>query len=263
MVLGSELVFLGRSAACGVRIDADSASRTHCVLVRSRRGAYVVDLVGRGTWLNGRPLRGASALADGDSLMIGSARFEARIEPPWIRRLGSALVPAAPAPAPAPTTELIGALPPPPPGLLGADGQATALAWMMQVLQAGQDEILRQQAEFQQAMAQVVRQMHQDNTTLLARHLDRVDAINRELSSLRDEIRHRFGPGDAPATPRPAAPALPPAPPLRIAPTGPPPDPAAATAWLLDRVGKLEQEGRSSWRDLLGRLGGPPARRSS
>src|SRR5205823_4292603 len=62
LVLGSELVFLGRSASCGVRVEGDSAARTHCVLVRARAGAFLVDLVGRGTWLNGRPLRGAAPL---------------------------------------------------------------------------------------------------------------------------------------------------------------------------------------------------------
>ena len=63
LVLGSELVFLGRSASCGVRIEGASASRTHCVLLRTRTRAYIIDLVGRGTWLNqptlcarGRPL---------------------------------------------------------------------------------------------------------------------------------------------------------------------------------------------------------------
>ena len=55
--LGSELVFLGRGVCCGVRVEGASASRTHCVLVRTREGAFVVDLIGRGTWLNGLPLR--------------------------------------------------------------------------------------------------------------------------------------------------------------------------------------------------------------
>src|SRR5437764_1397107 len=72
---------LGRGAACGVRVEGASASRTHCVLVRTRAAAFVVDLVGRGTWLNVRPVRGAAALADGDALMIGAAEFEVRVEP--------------------------------------------------------------------------------------------------------------------------------------------------------------------------------------
>jgi hypothetical protein len=46
---------------------------------------------------------------------------------------------------------------------------------------------------------------------------------------------------------------------LRIAQPPPPSDPQAATSWLLDRVNQLEQESRSTWKDLLGRLSGRPA----
>jgi pSer/pThr/pTyr-binding forkhead associated (FHA) protein len=260
MVLGSELVFLGRSPSCGVRVDGESASRTHCVLVRARRAAYLIELVGRGTWLNHRPLRGGVALTDGDLLMVGSAQFEVRVEAPRAGRPAPAResLPAELGPqVPSGPAELLTSLPPLPPDVVPAESQAAVLAWMMGVLQAGQSEILRQQAEFQRSMAQMVRQIHLDNTALLSKHMERVDAINRELASLRDEIRHRFGPADGLG--RPAA-ALPQPPPLRIAPHVPPSDTSAATSWLLDRVHKLEQENRSTWRDFLTRLGKQPQR---
>ena len=79
--LGSELVFLGHAASCGVRIKGAAAHRVHCAVVRTATAAFVVDPIGRGTWLNGRPVRGAAALADGDRLRIGSARFAVRIAP--------------------------------------------------------------------------------------------------------------------------------------------------------------------------------------
>jgi pSer/pThr/pTyr-binding forkhead associated (FHA) protein len=261
MVLGSELVFMGRSDSCGVQIEGESAARTHCVVARTRTSAYIIDLAGRSTWLNQRPLRGASALNDGDSLMIGTTQFEVRVEPPWPARSALATIRQAPPTELAPvldgTASGLRDLPAPPPGMIAPEGQEAVLAWMLGVLQAGQAEILRQQSEFQHAMALAVRQIHQDNSTLLAKHMERVNAINRELVSLRDEVRNRFTPAETPTRPP-----LPPAAPLRVAPHSPPTDPSAATSWLLDRVGSLERESRSTWKDLLGRLNGPPRRSS-
>jgi pSer/pThr/pTyr-binding forkhead associated (FHA) protein len=267
LALGSELVFLGRSASCGVRVTGEAASRTHCVIVRAAAGAFIVDLVGRGTWLNERPLRGAAPLPDGATLMIGTARFEARVEPPGPRLpaprrdRGPALPAelAPPAGGPIWTAELAAGVPPLPPGVVTPEGQNALLAWMMGILQAGQAEILRQQSEFQRSMALMVRQIHLDNSALLSRHMERVESINRELNSLREEIRHRFG-ADAGPNARPGLPALPPATPLKVTPHNPPADPVAATSWLMERVGQLERENRSTWKDLLGRLSRAPRR---
>ena len=58
---------------------------------------------------------------------------------------------------------------------------------------------------------------------------------------------------DDPPPPRPKGP------PLKLpTATAPPTDPEAATAWLLNRVSQLDEANRSTWRDLLGRLGTPP-----
>ncbi|MDQ3168113.1 MAG: hypothetical protein M3P94_05635, partial [Chloroflexota bacterium] len=63
--------------------------RVHCCLIRTRRSACVVDLVGRGAWVNERPIPGALALHDGDALTVGSARFVCRIEPVGMARDGT------------------------------------------------------------------------------------------------------------------------------------------------------------------------------
>ncbi len=254
LVLNSELVFLGRSSSCGVQVEEPSAARIQCVLVRARTAAYVVDLAGRTTWLNGRPLRGPAPLHDGDVLTIGSARFECRIEPPasgW-PATASTSVPArveasAPSVAPSYPAELLPSLPP---DLVPAEAQGQVLAWMMGVLQATQGEMLRRQAEFQSDVVQVLRQMRDENSTVLGKHLEKVESLHRELSSLRDEVRRRFGPSDAPKRPEP-----PKVPPLRIAPATPPENPEAAAAWLINRVNQIDQENRATWRELLGRLG--------
>lgn len=265
LVLGSELVFLGRSPACGVRVEAEGAARIHCVLARGPESAHVVDLVGRGTWINDRPLRGATPLRDGDALMIGSERYEVRLEPAWARRHAAALQPIA---GPDASTSQAVAVPatlelPPLPAGVAPEGQAALMAWMMDVVQSSQAEILRQQAEFQRSLLQVVRQIHLDNTALLSKHIERVEALHREIAGLRDEIHRRFGPAATPPPPRatpPSLPAAPQAPPLRVSPLAPSTDSGTATRWLLDRVSRLEQESRSTWRDLMGRLS-PPDRR--
>jgi pSer/pThr/pTyr-binding forkhead associated (FHA) protein len=272
LVLGSELVFLGRSPSCGVHVEGASASRTHCVLIRTRNSAFVVDLAGRGTWLNDRPLHGAAPMIDGDSLMVGSARFEVRVEPPGRNRSGNGRSLATTRPAPPPATvantlpstpaELFTAAGLPshlnlPAGLVPAEAQAAFLAWIMNLVQNTQSEMLRRQDEFHHDMVRLMGQMQRENTTLLNQHFERVEAINRELSSLRDEIGRRFG-SEAPALPPatvPKPPITPRAAPIPIAPTPAPADPATATNWLLTRVKQLDQENRSSWRDLLFRLG--------
>ena len=249
--LGSALVFLGRGSCCGVRVEG-AAARTHCVLVRGRRAAYVVDLAGRDTLLNGRPLAGAGRLEDGDTLTVGSAPFEVRIRPAGAPGEGLAV-------RSGPRVEV---LPPGLPGLatgaeaLPADAQGALLAWMMGQLHAQQGEAMRRQAEFQTALTGLIRQMQEDQATLLSSHLERSESIQQELAALRQELDRRLA---APAVPEPA----PRAAPLNIDPTPrPSTNPDGSTSWLIGRIGQLEEESRSSWRDLLGRLTGAPPRRA-
>lgn len=261
-VLGSELVFLGWSASCGIQVKDTAVSRTHCALVRSGAGAFLVDLCGRHTWVEDRPVRGAAALRDGDMITLGSTQFNVRVEPP-ARTDGHAHVPDV-----IPHHEAGGVLArfeqlrPAPlapfqPGafpldteLVPAEAQGALLAWVMGTIQGGQGEILRRQGEFQLAMTEVLRQIQQDNATLLNAHLQRIESIDRELAALRAEISRRNAPPPPPQVP-----------PLRIPrPDTPPPPEAgspeskASTTWLLNRVSQLEEENRSAWKDLLGRI---------
>jgi hypothetical protein len=140
-------------------------------------------------------------------------------------------------------------------GLIPAEAQGALLAWMMGAIQGGQGEVLRRQGEFQLAMTQVLRQIQQDNAALLGAHLERIESIDRELAAIRAEIERRGAqPGRVP-------PPLPDVTPLRIARPATPTDEAAptdeakaSTTWLIQRVSQLEDESRSTWKDLLGRL---------
>lgn len=264
--LNSELVFAGRSSACGVPVSSASAMRVQCVLVRTPHAAYVVDLVGLGTWRNGRPLRGAERLHDGDALMIGAARFQCRVEAagsPTIERsglpsLGLGRIAAPPALAlfqaePAPN---LPALDLPALDHIPAETRAEILGWLMNHLHGRQDEAHRRQSDFQTELVRLVAEIHRDNQVTLQRHLERADAVHRELAEIRDAMKDRLGTEAARDFPALAGPKLPP---LRIAPVAPPDDPEAAANWLINRVNQLDQESRSSWKDLLGRLSGRKA----
>jgi uncharacterized protein (UPF0335 family) len=249
----------------------------HCVLARTTTAAFVIDLIGRGTWLNGRLVAGAAVLNDGDTLAIGSAQFGVRIAPPLdgLPALRQASLPpelaqmqgsAWPATFGDGTSLPPGLFPggaPPLPSNIPAEAQGAVLAWMMGALQAGQAEALRRQGEFHLALTRLIQQMQRDNATMLNEHLDRMERIDRELAALRAEISRRFGSAEAAtaaatALPNPshAAPDAPPA--LRIAPIPKPPDSdsAATASWLISRVSQLEEEQRSTWKDMVTRLTG-------
>jgi pSer/pThr/pTyr-binding forkhead associated (FHA) protein len=260
-VLGSELVFLGWSASCGIQVKDAAVARTHCALVRSVRGAYLVDLCGRQTWVEDLAVRGASALHDGDLITLGSTQFTARISRP-ARSPRAQLPDVVPRQEPAallarvtPAHETFPALDLPPLSteIVPAEAQGALLSWIVGAIQSGQGEVLRRQGEFQNALTQILRQMQQDNAALLTAQLDRIESIDRELASLRAEIDRRNGAGG------PVRPAPPNVEPLKIArpasTAGDSPTASrASTTWLLDRVNQLEEENRSAWKDLVSRL---------
>ena len=240
----SELLFVGRSSSCGVRVEGDGAARIHAVIVRGLHAAYLVDLSGRGAILNGQPVAGASPLADGDHLQIGTTHFTVHVAPPTqvddeappAHRLGpessSSLLPALRIAEPTlpakisvdvPILESLPAelVPPLPPDFPGGESQAAVLGWMMGVLQATQGEMMRRQDDFQREVVEALREMpgqpgrhgpaSQEGRPHPARALD---PARRDPPALRRRTRTRR----SPANPRAS----------RTCPAGIAPDPAAA-----------------------------------
>jgi len=75
--LRRQITILGRSNRCHLKLSNSSVSKTHCAIVRTEVGNWVVDLLGRnGTLLNGQPVRFAAVGPD-DTLCAG--RFRMRI----------------------------------------------------------------------------------------------------------------------------------------------------------------------------------------
>jgi pSer/pThr/pTyr-binding forkhead associated (FHA) protein len=270
-VLGSELAFVGRGDGCAVRLNQASVSRTHCVLLRTTRAAYVIDLPGQPTLVNGSAPRGAAIIREGDVLTLGQVRFVARVTPvpgfeeEPVGELGLAQ----------PVRRTLSRLEPTPaPGLLAPDGRAfpielvppesrdAVLGWMLGSLHASQSEILRRQSEIERSLAAFLQQSQVDAK---ARH----EAQSAQLEALAAEVRRLAAQNQAPAPPpaqhRPAGIAPPyPAPvvtprPARDVPAAPEIDPEktfATAAWLLERIEKVGNENRFTFRSLISRLGG-------
>jgi hypothetical protein len=244
-VLNSELVFAGRSAACGIPINDHTVARIHAALLRTESAAYVIDLHSDPTGIDGRPVRGAALIASGQVLALGSAQFVVTVAPG-----------APPAVGPIKAPDLAWSSPP---VLLetsvAPESQQAILAWMMGTVQGSQGEALRQQGELQHALAQLLHRIQQDNAALLAAHLARIEDRDRELAALRAELGHRRG-DDSTQTSLPAALLSPPlVTPLSI-PRAAPEEPGAeaSTTWLLQRLGQLDSQDRSAWRELLSRF---------
>lgn len=227
-MLGSALAFVGRGDACAIRIENASASRTHAALFRTTTAAYLIDLLGRRTLVDDRPVDGATKLLDGDVLTVGQARFAVRIDKPsdffhnHTPLLSGSHVLVT-------RNENVGIAP--------DDPRAALVAMLVEASGGGpgarSSEIL-----------DVLRQFQADTATLLEAQLEKIETMNSEIAALREEVR---GPNGAPP---------PPAEPLRLdlissipAPVGEP------SGWLLDRMHALESESKSTWKDLLGRVG--------
>ena len=159
----------------------------------------------------------------------------------------------------------------PPLDLIPVESQRALLTWIVETIQGNQSEVLQKQEETQVALTELIRQLQQDNATLLNAHLKRIENVDRELATLRAELSRR-APETSPASPTtsPAAPAPPPTPtlppppsvtPLRIPRTTPTPASArASTTWLLERINRLENENHSAWKIFLARFTFMPRR---
>jgi pSer/pThr/pTyr-binding forkhead associated (FHA) protein len=269
-VVGSELAFVGRGDGCAIRLNQASVSRTHCVLFRTSRAAFVIDLPGQPTLVNGSPPRGAAIIREGDILTLGQVRFIARIVPvpgfeeERVGELGLAQ-PVRAELSRFPTSPTAGGLPTLggqsfPIELVPPESRDAVLGWMLGNLHASQTEILRRQDDIQQSLAAFLRQLHIDAG---ARH----DAHTAQLEALAAEVRRL-------ATQQVQPPALPgyptphlhptsgePPRPAREIPSAPEIDPAktfATAAWLLERIEKVGNDNKFTFRSLLSRLGGTP-----
>jgi pSer/pThr/pTyr-binding forkhead associated (FHA) protein len=246
-MLGSALAFVGRGDACAIRVENASASQTHCALLRDASNAYVIDLLGRRTMVDDRPVEGASVLLDGDILTVGQARFAVKIEAPTPTRREEGLLVHRPTfhdPHAGPLSggeggremTLARSVDREPGRLVALDPRGAMVAMIAEAIGSGRDESFGE-------ILDVLRQFQADTATLFEAQIGRVEALNREIASLREEMRGHLGPPPEAIEP------------LRLDLIPPPIAPSAEpSSWLLDRLNALETESRSTWKDLLGKI---------
>jgi len=260
--ISSELIFIGWSSACGLRLNDRLIAKIHAALYRSEHGAYLIELGGQPTLVDGEVLRGATPIPHEARLTLGATSIQAQVLPPC-------------SPAAQPSRALVAHVIQPEViddkdessrsssssrELASADSQQALLAWMVQSIRRTEGVMLQRQGEMHSQLAELLRQAQRDQTLILNSYLERIERLDRELSAIREKLAE----GSATST-TPPAPALPPAPqatPLQLNLKRPEPtnhqNSQASTNWLLQRVAQLENENRSAWKELLGRLTSRP-----
>jgi FHA domain len=271
--LGSELAFVGRGDGCAIRLNQANVSRTHCALLRTTGAAYVIDLPGQPTLVNGQPPRGATALRDGDVLSIGQVRFLARVAgsdgpaaegPAASRELTlprSSLDLARAADPGAAALASFGGLPVPdgqpfPIEMIPPDSRNAVLGWMLGALHAGQSEVIRRQDELQQSVVAIIQHLQSDAAARHASQEERIDRLAEELRRLAAQ-QGQAAPSHAPTAPSHHLPP-PPRRPEREAAPAPEIDPKRSfetAAWLLERIDKLGNDNKSSIKSIFSRFG--------
>lgn len=278
----SSVAFVGAERTCAVALPAElGVSRIHGALIRTPHEIFFVDLASRGSQLNGQHVFNACRpLFHEDILTIGRAgllvnRGDVHTADSHFdnARYARAAVRTAP-----PATESLNA--------------ETLLAALLARIQEQHDAALERQNEAQVAMAQLIRQMQNEQSRVFDTHLNRIRAMDEEIAELKARIaaipagkqlappaseeisRIRPKPAKTPPvqktdepepvnpspkpTSKPAAKNRQTPEPSRTATASSDLDasPEFTTAWLLDRVSQLESEKNSTWRDLIDRLRG-------
>jgi len=282
--INSSVAFIGSEATCAVTLPEEhSVSRIHGALVRTEHDIFYVDLASRGSQINGHHVFNCcKPLFHDDILTVGRVgllvhRSDARADCPQIEsdssRQSSRNETRTAARAGHPDTD-------------------TILAALISRIQEQHDSALERQNEAQVAMAQLLRQMQNEQGRVFETHLNRIRQMDREIAELKARLANdpalgnqqlappatgnmaKIRPNPAKAPPRNAARekagVAAPRPSDEKTTTQRPPEsirtdakstdaeasPEFTTAWLIDRVSQLEREQNSTWRDLFGRLRG-------
>lgn len=277
--MDQDLILVGRSPACRIRIVENDVSKFHCSLVATRLGVWVVDLLGRdGVLVNGEPVR-CARLEDGDELRVGRHAIRPRYDAPP-PPLGPPEILEDPAPSGGSLARLVGgdAIPAWPtagggiPAFVGPAGTGLDPTVSVLVHQFGmmQQQMFDQFHRTMMMMFEGFATLHRETSGSLREEFEQVRKLSGEIEALRAETARlaaaasrapeRLRPpptnGHGPAPPR--GPPPDPAEAVRKA-TPPPPDPHVDIhAQLLMRLSTIQAERQNRWQKILGMMSSKP-----
>jgi pSer/pThr/pTyr-binding forkhead associated (FHA) protein len=276
--VGSELIFLGRSDACGIRLNQADIASVHCAMYCDTNDAFIVPLPALTTHINGHSIQSATTLIDGDILTIGQTRFIVHLTPGQSAVTPKLAVIADDQPSSSklptglenihlPAITTLAGLPaqnaqPFPLELVPPESRDAVLGWMLGTLHASQSEIIKRQDELQTTIELVLKHLQTETDSKLGRQNDELEAIREELKDLQvkaqaaaetqsqhstNSSHSHFQTSPHFEEPRRPSRDLPPAPPL---------DPARSletAAWLLNRIDKVSNQQKSTLLSFLTR----------
>ena len=237
--IGSSLVFLGRGPACAVQLADEAVGPTHSAILRDGSAVYLINFPGETARINEAAVPSAVRLTDSDVLSIGRDSLLVK------------------------THEYAS------PGVSDGGGDPQGFESLVNRLEMAVGHETFTEAGF---AFENHRQIHETNpidypaligrlqaetAALIAVLLRRIEALDEEMASLRDrmdaEDREK-----AKNAPRPVEKLRWDLIPQAALEDG---DPQRSGFWLVDRLRELETERRTTWSNLLNRLGSgkPPA----
>jgi pSer/pThr/pTyr-binding forkhead associated (FHA) protein len=275
------LMLVGRASFCKVQLHSPMVSRTHCALVNTPAGLWVVDLLSRrGTSVNGAAVRWAR-LEPEDELKIGPFAIRMRYLAAPMRPIAatthmqsaateraliqkesetgelaaaSLRVQTSPFAAGSPSQAIVSS---------GSSLPGQAIESMLLPLVA-QFSLMQQQMfeQFQQTvlmMGQMFGNLQQEQVALVRRELDQIQRLTQELQTLQKEHPTQTpsampesspSPGDSEAKSSVTQAAV-------VSPvSSEAPAPAEIHTWLSQRLTAIHQERQGRWQKILGVLTG-------
>lgn len=248
------LALIGRAAFCKVQLHSPLVSRTHCALVNTPAGLWVVDLLSKGTCVNGTAVRWAQ-LEQEDELHIDPFRIS-------VRTLAPSTLPTIPN-----GQEVVPSVQSLVPSALGvpSNGNERLLLPLMKQFTSMQQQMFEQFQQTLLMMAQMFGKLNREQMVHVRQELKQIHELKRQIQALQANGT-RSTPAEAPEQPEMPLPPI----------MSPPPangtkafaaahtatdQPAARTEgevhmWLAQRLTALQQERQTRWQRLLTLLTG-------
>jgi len=220
------ITLIGSSDACAIRLAGPRVSRFHAAFVAVEGGVWLVNLILSAT---GTPA--AVRCPPRVLLRIGDHQLHTRIATP-VRRSSSAIQKATAVATPAPVA--------------GGDAMAQYLLRM-------HEDMFTQFQQTVTLFVTALTQLQQDQAALIAREMDRVDLMGRELAEIRAVLSGQRPqlPAAAAATPASTSPPRQAPKPMNAdAPVGHTPE--NLHAWLSQRVTELQAQQQTMWSRIRG-----------